>query len=190
MSKPRANTTATDDATWRWTALRLEAAAAVALDELTDDEIARNANVSRATLKTWRKHPVFAAKVEELVEEAGETCKRYAIGRKARRLAAMNRRWLALQQIIEARAVDCSTQGRPGAATGLLVLKIRVVGTGQHQRTVEEMELDAPLMKELRELERAAAEELGQLPRVGNSSFLGKPEFFQEEDGPLYRREE
>ena len=50
----------------------------------------------------------------------------------------------------------------PGGKSGLLVRRFKSVGSGENCREVEEYSVDAPLLKEVRELERHVTEELGQ----------------------------
>jgi hypothetical protein len=145
-----------------WTIAREKAAALLADGELTDREIAAQVGVDRPTLWRWRQHPDFAARVRSILERAAEELERHAIALKNRRMAGYDRRWRALQQVIEERAADPSMEGVPGGRTGLLVRTLKTVGSGEAARQVEEYRLDAALLKELRELERQAAEEAGQ----------------------------
>lgn len=166
---------------FKWNARRVVAARDVAEDELTDQEIATAAGVSRQTLTEWKKNPDFAARVAELVEEARNVAARHAIGRKARRIRSMNDRWARLQRIIDARATDPDLAGYPGGDTGLLVRRVKVVGTGELQERVVELELDHALLREMRELEKAVAIELNQIDRPN-----APPP--PEGDPPLYAR--
>lgn len=50
----------------------------------------------------------------------------------------------------------------PGGTTGLIVQSQKVVGSGRSQQVVTEYFVDIPLLRELRELERQAAQESGQ----------------------------
>jgi hypothetical protein len=147
---------------FEWTVTRERAAASLADGELTDQEVADEIGVNRWTVWSWRRHPDFAARVRAITERAAEELERHAIARKARRMRAYDRRWRALQEIIAERAADPAMQSVPGGRTGLLVRTVRVVGSGDAARQVEEYRLDAAILKELRELERQAAEEAGQ----------------------------
>jgi hypothetical protein len=145
-----------------WTIAREKAAALLADGELTDREIAAQVGVDRPTLWRWRQHPDFAGRVRETVEKAGEEMARHAIARKVRRMRAYDERWRELQRVIAERAADPAMQSFPGGRTGLLVRTVKVIGSGEAARQVEEYRLDAGLLKELRELERQAAVEAGQ----------------------------
>jgi hypothetical protein len=155
-------TTQQNPTPFEWTVARERAAALLADGEFTDQEVADEVGVSRWTLWSWRQHPEFAARVRQITERAGEELGRHAIARKLRRMAAYDRRWRALNRVIEGRAADPAMRGVPGGETGLLVRTVKVIGSGEAAREVEEYKLDAALLKELRELERQAAEEAGQ----------------------------
>lgn len=141
---------------------KLHAARLLAEDELTDREVAARAGVSERQLYRWKREPAFAARVRALVAELGELSTRRAIGRRARRLRALDERWQALQRVAAERGADPGMAGVPGGATGLLVRTVRGVGSGPNFRVVEEYEVDAALLRELRDHERQAAQELGQ----------------------------
>lgn len=146
---------------WRWNAAKRRAAVLLAEDELTDAEIALECNTSRTVLWRWKRAEEFAAQVRAHVAELGAAAGRYAIARKQRRIRTLDDRWRRLHQVIEERAV--AHAGAPGGSTGLLVRRVRSVGSGEAQQIVEEYELDAALLREAREHEKAAALELGQL---------------------------
>lgn len=145
---------------FRWKKPQEEAAALLAADELTDEEIGRRVGVSDRQMRTWKKHPEFAARIEELAREMGEVARRYAITRRARRLKGYDDRRERMLKLIEARAAEHA--GAPGGATGLLVMTTKSVGSGPGAQVVDEYAVDAALLKELRELEKQAAVEAGQ----------------------------
>jgi hypothetical protein len=136
---------------FRWSAKATEAAVAVALDEQTDEAIAAAAGVSRRTLANWKLRPEFVARVEEHRAEFREVVRRRGIARLDRRVAALNERWINLQEVIERRAADPAMQAVPGGSTGLL--RPGPMGT---------FFVDVALLKALRDHEKQAAQELGQ----------------------------
>lgn len=176
MGRRRAQQNAPETALWAWTEPRRRAALLLAEDELTDDEIASELGVNRATLWRWKQHPEFAAQVAAHVAELGDAAARYAIARKRRRVKALDDRWRRLHQVIAERGA--AMRGVPGGSTGLLVRRVKSVGTGPQQQIVEEYEVDGTLLREAREHEKAAAIELGQLDLPAGG---GDPEFQQEE---------
>jgi hypothetical protein len=135
---------------WRWDQRKRAAAAFIAAGELTNAEVAAELNITRMTLFRWRRHPVFDAHVRELVEEIDAIADRYSIARKARRFAAMQQRWDAMQRIIKEFGADPLMQNVPGGKTGLIVSK----GSGAV--------VDTGLLRALLEIEKQAAIEAGQ----------------------------
>jgi hypothetical protein len=66
-----------------------------------------------------------------------------------------------MRRVIEQRGRAMSGV-EPGADTGLLVRTLKTVGSGFDAKVVAEYEVDTGLLKELREHEKQAAQELGQ----------------------------
>jgi hypothetical protein len=147
---------------FEWTVARERAAALLADGELTSEEVADLVGVNRWTLWSWRRHPEFAARVRAITERAAEELERHAIALKARRMRTYDERWRELQRVIAERAAAPEMQSVPGGKTGLLVRRVKVIGSGEGAREVEEYEVDTALLKELRELEKQAAVEAGQ----------------------------
>lgn len=147
---------------FRWNKPRLEAAQLLAEDELTDDEIAQKISVDRKTLYNWRQHPDFTARIKGLVDELGNASRRYAIAHRNRRVRWLNDRVERMHSVIRDRAADPTMADVPGGPSGLMVRQVKVVGGGDQARVVEEYYVDTALLKELREHEKQAAQELGQ----------------------------
>lgn len=141
-----------------WNEAKIEAAQLIATGELSERQLAERIGVDRRTLYRWRHHPEFQARVEEELQTIRDALRHQKIGMREQRVAALNRRWLALQEIIAERGADPRMARAPGGRTGLLVRTKKALGA----RVVEEFQLDGALLRELREIERAAAEELGQ----------------------------
>lgn len=139
------------------------AAQLLAEGKLTDQEIADSVDISRTTLWRWRKHPEFAAEIETHLEAFRAEVRRRGIADQFRRVKAQNDRWNRLQRVIEARADDPDMKDVPGGDTGLIVktVKVRSTGEGEVEKTIK-AEVDVGLLKELREHEKLAAQELGQ----------------------------
>ena len=84
----------------------------------------------------------------------------YAIAQQVERIAALDDRWQRQRSLIEIRSKDTRFK-EPGYETGLLVHQLKAVG----DEIVDTYQVDTGLLAEMRNTERAAAEQLGQLPR-------------------------
>ena len=147
---------------FRWTEAAKAAAELVAAGELTTQEIADRVGVVRSTLWVWRNHPDFADRVE--VHRAAIRAEIFerGIARRELRVKALNDRWNRMRRVIEARADHESFANAPGGSTGLLVRTLKKIGSGEDAELVEEFAVDTGLLRELREHEKQAAQELGQ----------------------------
>lgn len=132
----------------------------VAEDRLTDEQIAERLRMSRAGLLKWKRQAEFQDRVTELREALRQAVVERGITERQNRVEALNERWRLMQAVIEARAAAGGTA--PGTKTGLLTKTIKVVGAGKDQYEVEEWAVDTGLLRELREHEKQAAQELGQ----------------------------
>jgi hypothetical protein len=146
-----------------WPEKSKPAAELLANGRLTLNQIAERLDVDPKTLWNWRQHPEFAAKVEEHLAEFRAKVRREGIAVLENRVASLNDRWGRLLQIVEARAADPDMKDVVAGETGLLKKTVRFKGVGDDniEKTVE-VELDVPLLRELREHEKQAAQELGQ----------------------------
>jgi hypothetical protein len=143
---------------FRWSADKREAAQLVAEDELTNDEIAARLKIGLRTLYDWKSNPLFDAEVQEIGEQAGTLILRYAVAKLARRLSFMDERYLSMKAVIAARAKE--HRKVPGGKTGLLVRRLKMLGSGESATLVEEYEVDVGLLREIRELEREVARQV------------------------------
>jgi Helix-turn-helix of insertion element transposase len=158
---------------------REEAAQLIAAGELSDSDIAEKVGVTRKSIWDWRRDPEFMARVDKIVDQISVSLSRRAISHVERRVDALNTRWLGLQRIVDERAVAPEYASAPGGDTGLLVRRVKLVGSGKKTRVVEEFAVDLSLLAELRKLEKQAAQELGQWKNKGNSRRpLSSPEWF------------
>lgn len=160
---------------FQWNAKREEAALLVAEDRLTDDEIAKQAGVSRQALDGWKKRPEFAARVEEHLEAFRARVRRRGIAIAERRVEALQDRWERMRRVIDERAEEMEGEC-PGGGTGLLVRQYKAIGSGEYAEKVTEYQVDTGLLKEMRAHEQQAAQELGQwLDRQVHSGPDGGP---------------
>lgn len=173
---------------FRWSGKKEKAAALVAADELPDDVIASTVGVNRRQITRWRQHPVFASRVQGLIEKVRDAVERRGISDLQNRVAAANDRWKLMQDVIAARAEEGKSHiDVPGAETGLLVAKPRLVKVYQNWDpdvkeasasepdedddvlysakryvTLYEWAVDTGLLHELREIEKQSAQMLGE----------------------------
>lgn len=149
-------------AEFKWNDERRLAAQLLADGNLTDAEIGDKCNVSRQAIWNWKQEPEFTAEVEIQTEAFKQQVRRRGLASRERRIAALNDRWNRLQRVVEERADDPAHQAVPGWKTGLLVHNVKSVGGGENATVVDLYEVDTGLLKELREHEKQAAQELGQ----------------------------
>jgi transposase-like protein len=156
---------------FEWCGVSERAAQMVAVGRLSYADIAGELQIDPATLWRWRQDPGFKARVEEHLEDIRSEVRRVGLADLYHRVEALDSRWREMQRVIEERAVDPTMAGVPGGTTGLLVRTVRKVvvedesrdgGGRKTSREVCEYALDTGLLKELREHERQAAQELGQ----------------------------
>ncbi len=126
-------------------------------------EIARRFKVTENGVRSFKRR--HADEIAPRVEEAVRTAADFAIANKVQRIAALNNRWTLAHQVILDRAADKTFAWAPGYTTGLLVRDVKAVGSGEGADLVDVFKVDTALLAELRAMERAAAEEMGQLPR-------------------------
>src|SRR5687767_354068 len=102
-------------------------AAAVAADELTDEQISAKFKIGRKTLHRWKALPQFAALVAEIVEAARVAVRQKTIANKEHRVDALIDRDRRMQQVITERAewYEQNKAGVPGGKSGLLVSSIK-----------------------------------------------------------------
>ena len=104
---------------------------------------------------------VVALAARKRRERDGDEILDIALVNQIKRLTAQSDRWEKLHRVIEQRAAAMADI-KEGGDTGLLTRKHRWVGGQDTGREVEEYTVDAPMLKEIRELEKQTSEELGQ----------------------------
>jgi hypothetical protein len=145
-----------------WDERRQRAALELAQAWIPDELIAKHAHVSRRQFARWKEHPAFQARVAEHQRLFDEHIKEKGLADRQNRVAAMNGRWLELQRVVMERAADPQMQSVPGGTTGLLVHQTKMIGQGTNATLIDEYAVDTGLLKELRDLEKQAAQDLGQ----------------------------
>lgn len=159
---------------FRWTAQREKAALLLAEDRLIDEEIAKKIGVDRRTLTNWRQDLEFQARITEHVEAFKQAVRSRGIACLERRVDALSDRWDRMRQVIEERAEELGGECA-GGGTGLLVKQMKTLGSGPAAQVVEEYAVDTGLLRELREHEKQAAQELGQWTDKADVTSGGTP---------------
>jgi putative insertion element HTH domain-containing protein len=152
------------------TSKRERAAALVAEDRLTDEDIADELEITRRTLANWKKTPTFQARVDEIVEEVKAALIARGILDRQNRLNALNDRQKRMTEVIRQRAENLK-EVPGGGNTGLLVRQVKGIGKGEDFQVVEEYAVDTGLLREMREHEKQAAIELGEWTEKREHSF-------------------
>jgi hypothetical protein len=145
-----------------WTRKTERAALLVAQDDLADRAIGAACGVTERTIERWKQHPEFAARVQEHRDAWREAIKAKGIAERQNRVDALNDRWHRMHQVIEERAEDAATAHVAGGSTGLIVRDVKGVGKGEDFQLIDIYSVDTGLLKELREHEKQAAQELGE----------------------------
>jgi transposase-like protein len=156
-----------------WSQKREQAARSVAQGEGTSAEIAARLGIAPETLERWQQHSEFQARVRCHLEAALTQ----GIAERLNRVRALDDRWLRMRRIIAERAVSAEMQGVPGGTSGLLTHTVKGVGGGENFQMVNEYAVDTGLLRELREVEKQAAQEMGQ--------WTEKHEHTAAENGPI-----
>jgi hypothetical protein len=146
---------------WEWTEQREKAAFLTSGGRLTQSELASECDVHVETIKKWGRSPEFQRRVDEHLEAVRLAILKTGIGNPVNRARRLTRDWLKAQKVIEARELSANSSV-PGDDTGLLCSSDKVIGQGENAREVTEYRVDVALLKELREMEEAAAREFGQ----------------------------
>lgn len=164
-----------NDLPFKWSAAKEKAALLVALDELTNNKIAEEADVTNKTLWQWKQKPEFQSRVDEHQKAIFERIRRHGLGTADNRVKHMQRRHELLNQITAERSASPEMEDVPGGKTGLLVHNVKSVGAGMSAERVDLYEVDAALLKEQRDIERQIAQELGQWTDKRDITSDGKP---------------
>ncbi|MGI8484481.1 MAG: hypothetical protein ACR2OU_09460 [Thermomicrobiales bacterium] len=155
---------------WEWDAVRYRAASQVADGLLKDREISAIAGISDRQLRTWKKHPPFAALVSGVNGTVADAFKEDVVASKAGRLRILIDTHNKLLAIIEARALQHweEREWAAGESTGLIVTKVTV-----GMSTSKEASLDTGLIKAMLDVQERIARELGQLDTSINVKHSG-----------------
>jgi hypothetical protein len=150
---------------WKWTEQRENAALLVAHDISSDVDIAREVGVNPTTIYAWKAAPEFQERVEQHLAATRDAIRKSGIAVIENRVARKQADWERLEIIRQTRAT--AAQGDlemllEGGATGLVIRKIKSVGSGAATQIITEYAIDTALLTERDRLEEAVARELGQ----------------------------
>lgn len=145
------------------------AAILVAQDRLTNREIGKRIGVTARTIETWKNQPEFQEEITRHLNTWRERIMERGVASKERRLFRLNDRWRRCQTVIDERSRAEEMQKVAGGKTGLLCHTVKSIGSGADAQVVDEYEVDVGLLKEIREIEAQAAQELGQWDRVNRA---------------------
>lgn len=149
---------------FRWNDERSAVALALAKGESVE-AAAKAHDLNPATIWRWRRHPEFEARIAEEAERIRAAIRNEGIASKQNRIDELNDRHRRLKRVIEQRArrhpelADSDGDPAPGADTGLMVRTVRYMPGGVR---VEEWGVDVAMLKHMLDLEKQAAQEMGQ----------------------------
>lgn len=132
---------------------------------------------------TLLKKPEIAARVEEIKSRISDRLTSGWIAERSQRIAALEDMALRMRSVVVERAGSEHYQDAPGGRTGLLVRKLKMIGSGMSAYQVEEFEVDTGLLKEYREYMKQAAIELGQWEEKSDHTLHGP------DNGPIQLEE-
>lgn len=145
-----------------WNSKHERAAELVALGVLTEPQIAAEVGCSERTLRTWKHDQRFLVRVEHHLAVQRAAVEAEGIANRQNRVRSQNDRWQKMLTVFAERAADPTFARVPGWQTGLLVHTVKGVGRGEYFQLIDLYEVDTGTLRELRELEKHAATELGQ----------------------------
>lgn len=134
----------------------------LAEDYLSDEQIAAEVGIARRTLARWKANPEFARRVGQVTTAYAEGVLKHGLARKTRRLAVLNELHEKMLQVIAERATNSELADVPGGKTGLVTKTIKGIGKGDDFRVVEVYQVDIGTVGKICDVQKQAAEELGQ----------------------------
>jgi hypothetical protein len=161
------------------TAKQRKAAVHLALDELSDEQIAERLGIHRATLDRWKDLPALKYLMREEADKIALALRSEGITNKANRLQMYRDHSDQFEQIRQERAKDAETveskmnlYGVPGATTGWIVGSLKLVkhitsGDGDDDQRVWmeeswEYSVDTAMSREINNIRKQVAQETGQ----------------------------
>ena len=122
------------------------------------ERIAQKYGVHRSSVMKFQQR--HADKLQALQAVVAKQVEDYAIAHKVNRIATNDLLRSLLLQVRESRAA-----GGTGIETGLVVRRLKALGSGDNMSIVEEFEVDPSVVNLVDKLHNSTATELGQLPK-------------------------
>ena len=152
---------------WRWNKKRELAAKLLADDDLKDKQISDKLGITLSTLNEWKRQPEFMRRTQQHVAAYRNRLmnSRYAL--KEKRLERYQDMVDRLTTLLNERGAKMLGNEKlrdvPGAATGLVVARLRSIGAGEKNVIITEYETDIGTVGEIRELLSTIASEVGDI---------------------------
>jgi len=125
------------------------------------------------SLKSWSSAFGWQTRLGQVADEERQAIVAQGIAERQNRVDAYGDRWGRMRQVIAERAADKELADVPGGKTGLLVRTFRTIGGRGDPQIVEEFAVDVGLLREMREIEKQAAQDLGQWVEKGELTGKG-----------------
>lgn len=156
---------------------QLRAAFLVAEGEQYNIEIAKEVGVHLTTLSAWLKKPAFRNAVDHYTKLIEEEVGRIGIARKIKRVEAKNKRWMALRRVMDERGAytDGAVENQPGWTTGTLIRELNFGRNGVTEKYIT----DSALLREMSNLEKEVAQELGQWVEKRDTAHSAQESFLE-----------
>lgn len=153
---------------WKWDRRKTKAAVLLASGDHNRDKICELVPCDKNTLARWKRVPEFRDRVQEIRDEILDDLVSHGVGNKSRRIRRLNKHWEDLMQVLTTKDLNAKLEGLHGEHGGMLAAR-RVddweVKDGKRKKitkTIFVFDRDVPrILKEMREIEKAAATEVG-----------------------------
>jgi hypothetical protein len=100
--------------------------------------------------------------VQAIVEAYAKRALKNGIARRERRVGVLNDLHNKMLQVIDERAKSKGMAAVPGGKTGIVTKTMKGIGKGEDFQAIEEYRVDTSTIAEIRDVQKQAAEELGQ----------------------------
>ena len=121
----------------------------------------------------WRYFHLMS-RVQAIVEAYAKRALTYGIARRERRVGVLNDLHNKMLQVIDERAKSKDMAAVPGGKTGIVTKTLKGIGKGEDFQAIEEYRVDTGTIAEIRDVQKQAAEELGQWIRRTESLDLNQ----------------